>query len=65
MSHRGVSAWETEGIDNSQHSLEALVRLAPLAIIEVDLEGKIKNWNPAAERCLAGPKMKYWAETTP
>ena len=65
MSHRGVSAWETEGIDNSQHSLEALVRLAPLAIIEVDLEGKIKNWNPAAEQMFGWTENEVLGRVNP
>ncbi len=57
MSYRGISAWETEVIDNSQHSLEALVHFAPLAIVEVDREDRIKNWNPAAEQ------MFGWTES--
>ncbi len=65
MSYRGISAWETEVIDNSQNSLEALVRVAPLAIVEVDLEGKIKNWNPAAEQMFGWTKNEVSGRVNP
>jgi PAS domain S-box-containing protein len=37
-------------------TLQALVRAAPVAINIIDLEGKVRLWNPAAERILG------WAE---
>ncbi|ABQ25923.1 PAS domain-containing protein [Geotalea uraniireducens] len=34
----------------TNHALEALFKAAPLAIIAFDATGKVKMWNPAAER---------------
>jgi two-component system NtrC family sensor kinase len=39
------------------HTLEALFRACPLAIMAVDLSGKVTAWNPAAERIFG------WQET--
>src|ERR1017187_8664174 len=36
--------------DRPKHSLRALVQFSPLAIVELNPEGKVKLWNPAAER---------------
>ena len=44
-------------LKSPEHSLRELVELSPLAIVEIDREGKIKLWNPAAER------MFGWAES--
>ncbi len=41
---------ETGTIDGPQNSLQPLVHFAPLAILELDREGKVRRWNPAAER---------------
>jgi PAS domain S-box-containing protein len=32
--------------------IEAVIRQSPLAVVTVDLEGKVRTWNPAAERLL-------------
>ena len=36
--------------DRPKHSLRALVQFSPLAIVELNPEGKVRLWNPAAER---------------
>jgi PAS domain S-box-containing protein len=36
--------------DRPKHSLRALVQFSPLAIVELSPEGKVRLWNPAAER---------------
>ena len=45
-----ICAPEVGVIDSPQHSLEGLIHFAPLAILELNPEGKIRRWNPAAER---------------
>jgi diguanylate cyclase (GGDEF)-like protein/PAS domain S-box-containing protein len=40
-----------------ERSLTALIEFSPLAILELDREGRIKLWNPAAER------MFGWAQS--
>ncbi len=42
--------------ESPEHSLRQLVQFSPVAIAEHDPEGKVKLWNPAAER------MFGWAE---
>ena len=42
--------------DRPGHSLRELIQFSPLAIEELDPEGKVKLWNPAAEQ------MFGWAE---
>jgi PAS domain S-box-containing protein len=42
--------------DSPEQSLRELIQFSPLAIEELDPEGKVKLWNPAAER------MFGWAE---
>lgn len=37
-------------MDAVVHNLEALVEASPAALIEVDTEGRVALWNPAAER---------------
>ncbi len=37
--------------------VEAVIRQSPLAVVTVDLEGKVRSWNPAAERLFG------WTET--
>jgi PAS domain-containing protein len=36
--------------ESPEHSLRELVQFSPLAIEELDPEGKVKLWNPAAEQ---------------
>ncbi len=50
LPRRGICAGGTEVIDKSQASLEALIRFAPLAILELNPEGNIISWNPSAEQ---------------
>ena len=38
-----------EALREAHQTLQALIQAAPLAIFVLDLEGKIKLWNPAAE----------------
>src|SRR6185295_3131463 len=39
-----------ERLAETSETLEAIIDAAPLAIIAIDPEGKIKTWNPSAER---------------
>jgi PAS domain S-box-containing protein len=39
-----------EALREANQTLESLVQTSPLAIIAIDLEGKVKSWNSAAER---------------
>jgi hypothetical protein len=34
--------------------IRALSEDAPVAVINVDLEGRVQGWNPAADACSAG-----------
>ncbi|MDD5642266.1 MAG: PAS domain S-box protein [Syntrophales bacterium] len=45
-----------EALREAHQTLQALIQAAPLAILVVDPEGKIRMWNPAAER------MYGWTE---
>ncbi len=44
ISESGVEMRQTHGI------LQALIQSSPLAIIAIDLDGRVGIWNPAAER---------------
>jgi PAS domain S-box-containing protein len=39
-----------EALREANQTLESLVQTSPLAIIAIDLDGKVKSWNIAAER---------------
>ncbi|MBI1791836.1 MAG: PAS domain S-box protein [Acidobacteria bacterium] len=39
-----------QALTESNQTLQALIQAAPLAIIALDLGGKVRMWNPAAER---------------
>ena len=39
-------------------TLAVIIGAAPAAVITADVEGRVKLWNPAAERCSAGPPRK-------
>lgn len=39
-----------EALQAAYQTLEALIQASPLAIMAIDLEGKVKAWNPAAEK---------------
>ncbi|MBI3803719.1 MAG: PAS domain S-box protein [Nitrospirae bacterium] len=39
-----------EVLRGTNQALQAIIESAPLAIISLDLDGKIKTWNPAAEQ---------------
>jgi two-component system, cell cycle sensor histidine kinase and response regulator CckA len=38
-----------EALRQTNQRLQAVIQASPLAIIAVDLEGKVRSWNPAAE----------------
>ncbi|MCG3114143.1 MAG: PAS domain S-box protein [Candidatus Manganitrophus sp. SA1] len=39
-----------EALRETNHTLQALIQASPLAIITLDLDGKVTTWNPAAEQ---------------
>jgi PAS domain S-box-containing protein len=39
-----------EALREANQTLESLVQTSPLAIVAIDLDGKVKSWNSAAER---------------
>lgn len=39
-----------EALRETNHTLQALIEASPLAIITLDLDGKVKSWNPAAQQ---------------
>jgi PAS domain S-box-containing protein len=43
---------EEETLRQANRDLQALIGAAPLAVIALDLEGRVEVWNPAAERLL-------------
>jgi len=47
----------TESMRRTAESLRAIFQASPLAVIELDLDGHVLMWNPAAE-CLFGWKQK-------
>ena len=51
--------------DSPEHSLRALVRFSPLAIVEVNTHRKVKLWNPAAERMLGWAESEVLGEEYP
>ena len=56
---------QTGVIDSPQHSLEGLICFAPLAILELDPEGKIRRWNPAAERLFGWTESEVLGRANP
>ena len=47
-----------EALKTSQHRLSLLVQQTPLAVIEWNIEGEVREWNPAAERIFGYKKSK-------
>lgn len=47
-----------EALKTSQHRLSLLVQQTPLAVIEWNIEGEVREWNPAAERIFGYNKSK-------
>ena len=49
--------WETRAaLHRTSETLNAIVQASPIAIVTLDLEGRVMTWNPAAER------MHGWSE---
>lgn len=54
MASSALGAHElAKSIEQSEGRLRTLIDTAPIGIVEVDLAGKVRYWNPAAERILA------------
>jgi PAS domain S-box-containing protein len=47
-----------EALKTSQHRLSLLVQQTPLAVIEWNVEGEVREWNPAAERMFGYKKSE-------
>ena len=45
-----------EALREANSKLNALVQAVPLAIVGLDLHGKVISWNPAAERIFGWPQ---------
>jgi PAS domain S-box-containing protein len=48
-----------------QEKWQALITAAPLALIAIDLEGRVTTWNPAAERLFAWSAMEVMGRPNP
>ncbi len=48
----------------SQH-LQAIIQASPLAIIELDIQGRVKFWNPAAERLFGWQAAEVLGQLNP
>jgi len=54
MASSALGAHElAKSIEQSEGRLRTLIDTAPIGIVEVDLAGRVRYWNPAAERILA------------
>jgi diguanylate cyclase (GGDEF)-like protein/PAS domain S-box-containing protein len=54
-----------EALLESTEALEAVVQSSPLAIIVIDLDGKVKMWNPAAEEIFGWKKEEVLGKALP
>ena len=50
---------------NPDQSLRELVQLSPLAVLELNLEGKVKRWNGAAERMFGWTEAEVMGRANP
>ena len=50
---------------NPDQSLRELVQLSPLAVLELNLEGKVKRWNDAAERTFGWTEAEVLGRANP
>jgi len=52
-------------IQETNHTLQALIQAAPLAIIALDADGRVTMWNPAAERIFGWNKQEVLGHHLP
>ncbi|MDJ0707634.1 MAG: PAS domain S-box protein [Leptolyngbyaceae cyanobacterium MO_188.B28] len=50
---------------HSNHTLKALIKASPRAIVMLDLEGKVKIWNPAAEQMFGWTEAEVINQPSP
>ena len=48
-----------------EERLRAIIENAPVAIVEIDLEDRVRQWNPAAERIFGWPAEEVLGKPTP
>jgi PAS domain S-box-containing protein len=52
-------------LKETSEQLELIIKTSPLAIISLDLEGKVKTWNPAAEQIFGWCEMEVMGKSLP
>ncbi len=54
-----------EALSKNREQLSTLVEAAPLAVVSLDLQGKVTSWNPAAERMLGWTEEETLSRPVP
>ena len=54
-----------EALRETTHTLQTLIQASPLAIIALDLEGRVSSWNPAAERMFGWSQAEVMGRPLP
>ena len=54
-----------EALQEANNRLRTLVQASPLAIIALDLEGRVISWNPAAERMFGWSQEEVMGRALP